>query len=140
MGERLKEYRKSKGWRLIDLAENIDVSHGSLSNIENNKTKPSAETLANLVCYTDIDIGWLLTGQHSKVQQSQKENVPKYYNVALLTELEEWLLNLIKEEPFREDWFTGVIIDTFKDFKEWKKKRDCEQSEDCTFGASQNAV
>lgn len=140
MGERLREYRKSKGWKLVELAENINISHGSLSNLENNKTKPSAETLASLVCYTDIDIEWLLTGQRSKEPQHRSEDVQSCYNFELLTELEEWLLYLVKEEPFRKDWFTGVIFDTFKDFKEWRVKREQETAEGYKIGASQNAA
>jgi transcriptional regulator with XRE-family HTH domain len=41
----------------------IKVSQGSLSDLENDKSLPSATTLANLSIYTDLNIYWLLTGK-----------------------------------------------------------------------------
>lgn len=63
IGERLKEYRKEKNIKVTDFSNMIGVSQGTLSGLENDKSKPSADTLANLVRNTDINIGWLLTGE-----------------------------------------------------------------------------
>jgi len=62
IGERLKEYRKIKGYKVVKFSNILNISQGSLSGLENNKSKPSADTLANLVLHTDINIKWLLTG------------------------------------------------------------------------------
>jgi len=62
IGDRLKQYRISKGYKVLEFSRMLDISQGSLSGLENNKSKPSAETLANLVLHTDIDLKWLLTG------------------------------------------------------------------------------
>lgn len=51
----------SKGHKVADFAKLIGISQGSLSDIENGKTKPSAETLASIVRNTDINAAWLLT-------------------------------------------------------------------------------
>lgn len=63
IGVRCKTYRLSQRAKVADFAKLIGISQGSLSDIENNKTKPSADTLCNLVRYTDIDARWLLTGE-----------------------------------------------------------------------------
>ncbi len=44
------------------LAQVIGISQGSLSDIENNKSLPSADTLAKLFKYTNLNVIWLLTG------------------------------------------------------------------------------
>lgn len=60
LGDRLRQWRKASGYRIIKLAEIISISQGSLSDLENNNSLPSAETIAKLHRYTDIDIFWLL--------------------------------------------------------------------------------
>jgi len=63
MGGRLKAWRKSLSLRLTDVSKMIDVSQGSLSDLENDNCMPSATTLTNLCLYTEMDIYWLLTGK-----------------------------------------------------------------------------
>ena len=60
IGTRLRKWRKSNGLKVYELAKNIGVSQPSLSDIENNKSLPSAETLIKLYKTTDISIIWLL--------------------------------------------------------------------------------
>ena len=47
----------------MQLSRLIKVSQGSLSDLENDKSLPSATTLSNLSNYTDLNIYWLLTGK-----------------------------------------------------------------------------
>ena len=63
IGGRMKSWRKSLSLRLTDVSKMIDVSQGSLSDLENDNCMPSATTLTNLCLYTDVDIYWLLTGK-----------------------------------------------------------------------------
>lgn len=70
IGYRLKEYRKIRGIRTITrFSEIIGISQGSLSDIENEKTFPSADTLQKIVEKTDINAHWLLTGKGSLVRE-----------------------------------------------------------------------
>lgn len=62
IGKRIKEYRLNAGYKITEFASVIGISQGSLSDIENEKTKPSSGTLETLVRNTDIDAVWLLTG------------------------------------------------------------------------------
>ena len=48
VGARLKRWRKLNKLRLVDVSELIDVSQGSLSDLENGNSYPSAQTLMAL--------------------------------------------------------------------------------------------
>jgi transcriptional regulator with XRE-family HTH domain len=66
IGHRLKEYRRIKRIRTsTSFSEIIGISQGSLSDIENEKTFPSADTLKKIIKNTDINAHWLLTGEGS---------------------------------------------------------------------------
>ena len=62
LGSRLRQWRKSLPLKSFELAKLIKISQGSLSDIENNKSLPSADTIAKLYQHTDLNIIWLLTG------------------------------------------------------------------------------
>jgi len=63
VGTRLRYWRKVSGMRLVDVAEMINVSQGSLSDLENDKSLPSSGTLIGLSQKTELNICWLLTGK-----------------------------------------------------------------------------
>ena len=63
VGGRLKYWRKVSRLRLVDVASLIHVSQGSLSDLENDKSLPSAATLTGLCQKTDMNLYWLLTGE-----------------------------------------------------------------------------
>lgn len=60
LGTRLKQWRKFNELRGYQLAAQIGISQGSLSDIENNKSHPSANTLALLHLHTNVNILWLI--------------------------------------------------------------------------------
>lgn len=62
IGDRLRYFRKFKGMNGTQLAARIDISQGSLCDLENGNSLPSATTLQNLY-YAGCDINWLLTGE-----------------------------------------------------------------------------
>ncbi|WP_183355984.1 helix-turn-helix domain-containing protein [Geomonas silvestris] len=62
IGSRIADYRRGLKFKVAEFARIIGISQGSLSDIENNKTKPSADTIEAIVRNTDINPGWLLTG------------------------------------------------------------------------------
>jgi len=63
LGGRLRKWRKKASMKSFELAEKIQISQGSLSDIENEKSLPSANTIASLMENTDIDIFWMMTGK-----------------------------------------------------------------------------
>lgn len=63
LGTRLRQWRKTLPLKSFELAKLIKISQGSLSDIENNKSLPSADTITKLYLYSDLDIIWLLLGK-----------------------------------------------------------------------------
>ncbi|MCP1311399.1 helix-turn-helix domain-containing protein [Paenibacillus tyrfis] len=59
IGEKIKAIRKEHKLNQIDFAETIGISQGRLSEIEQGKTKPSAETLSELRKKFSVDLNWL---------------------------------------------------------------------------------
>jgi len=69
LGGRLRKFRKSKGDDVVVFSKLLNISQGSLSAYENNKTIISSEAIINLVQNTDINIDWLLTGKGEMIRQ-----------------------------------------------------------------------
>ncbi len=63
IGKRLQAWRVEQGWKGYKLAQVINISQGSLSDIENGKSYPSTPTIIKIITKTDIDIHWLLLGK-----------------------------------------------------------------------------
>ena len=63
LGTRLRQWRKTLPLKSFELAKLIKISQGSLSDIENNKSLPSADTIAKLYLHSDLNIIWLLLGR-----------------------------------------------------------------------------
>jgi transcriptional regulator with XRE-family HTH domain len=72
VGGRLKYWRKVSRLRLVDVAALIQVSQGSLSDLENDKSLPSATTLTGLCQKTDMNLYWLLTGEGTMVSKEER--------------------------------------------------------------------
>lgn len=51
---RLTQARKAKGWSMVDLARQIDVTREAVSSFEKGKKKPSYETMRNLAKALDV--------------------------------------------------------------------------------------
>ncbi len=67
-GKKIREYRWKKGLTLVELAKILGISHGTLSEIETEKTKPSHDTIIALVTKTDINLGWLFADMGEMLQ------------------------------------------------------------------------
>jgi len=76
LGSRLKLWRNSIPLKGNKLAETLKLSTASLSAIEQNKSLPSADTLAKLLKHTNLDISWLLTGEGKmcRVESAEDED------------------------------------------------------------------
>ncbi len=63
MGMRIRIWRRGQGMKAKELARKLEISGGSLSEIETGKTLPSASTLASIHQNTDLNVGYVLTGE-----------------------------------------------------------------------------
>jgi transcriptional regulator with XRE-family HTH domain len=97
IGHKIREYRLAKKLTVKKFAEIINISQGSLSDIENEKTKPSADTIVSITRNTDINPLWLLTDEGE-------------------------MFNVNKESVEQFDLITKKIIILLKDLDEDKKR------------------
>ena len=89
VGGRLKYWRKVSALRLADVTALIRVSQSSLSELENDKSLPSATTLNGLCQKTDLNIRWLLTGEGSMVSKEGKFKAES----SAVSDLIKWMQN-----------------------------------------------
>lgn len=59
IGQKVKLIRKQHKLNQISFADAIGISQGRLSEIEQEKTKPSADTLKELRRRFQVDLNWL---------------------------------------------------------------------------------
>ena len=63
VGKRIRTWRKANGMTLAQVCKIIGIALGTLSELENGLTYPSAQTLAKFEKYTDINIRYVLLGE-----------------------------------------------------------------------------
>ena len=98
IGYRLKKWRKTSDLRLVGLSQKINVAASSISELENDKSLPSTDTLVKLYYNTNLDILWLLTGNGSmiKTKNGIEEN-GNFYQDVIPREHDERLKEMIKK-------------------------------------------
>ena len=69
LGERIKFLRKNHKLNQADFSRAIGISQGNLSLLEQNKFKPSIDTVLSIHKVFDTNLQWLLTG---KVEQGEQ--------------------------------------------------------------------
>lgn len=57
---RMKEIRKEKGWKQVDLADKAGIDKNMISYYENEKYIPSADALIKIASALDVSIDYLL--------------------------------------------------------------------------------
>lgn len=90
-GPRIREWRKGEGLKAIQLARmlTLDDGHltqGSLSDIENGKSNPSALTIRSFLLNTNINIYWMLTGERGEINKGKTEEVKADRQIVHLTQ------------------------------------------------------
>lgn len=70
-GPRIRKWRKDIPMKAFELAKLIGLSQGSLSDIENGKSNPSAPTILRFIHHTNINIYWMLTGKEGDIKKGE---------------------------------------------------------------------
>ena len=118
VGWRLKAWRKGEGFILMRLSRLIKVSQGSLSDVENENTLPSAKTLTGLALNTNLNVYWLLTGKGEMYQESssmETTNQSKLYEDFLLLMQDKKLKQVVEKviAMYKKDKKTKILLDGF---------------------------
>lgn len=80
---------------------------------------------------------WIISGNGPKRLSDLKNKTD--LDFAILEDLNDWLTEMVKEEPYRKDWFQGNLEDAFPLFKEWLKRKEEMQSDKPVFPDSKVA-
>jgi len=108
VGARLREWRIEQKFKVFQLADIIGISQGSMSNLENMKTTPSADTLAAFDRYTNINISWLLTGEGPMIKtehphfDESSSRIPDS-NLSIDSDLLEEIIRQVEESLTSKD-------------------------------------
>ena len=68
---------------------------------------------------------WIMTGKGPVTAEEQIKGSRKY---EILNEVEDWLDEQVRRNPKRKEWFELQLLDSFQTFKEWRRKKDQEES------------
>lgn len=63
IGDRLELYRKFLDVKGYTFSRHLGISQGSYSDLKNNKSQPSCDTICKIIELGECDIIWLLTGR-----------------------------------------------------------------------------
>jgi len=121
LGDRLREWRRSVPLKSYELAKLISISQGSLSDIENNKSLPSADTISKIYINTNANIIWLLTGKGAMRKGSlpgeerdasfAHEEIEEYGQDAKLKESMEKLVRIYNHgDPEKKAHLLGFLM------------------------------
>jgi transcriptional regulator with XRE-family HTH domain len=73
LGDRLKKWRKSQEHTLKGITQLTGCTAGPLSEMENNKSFPSVETLTRFHKKTNLNIMWLLFDEGRMLKPNKKK-------------------------------------------------------------------
>ena len=119
--------------KISDFAKLVDTTPQYISR-KKGKNDFSVEWAFKIAQQYGLNTDWIMTGKGSKRRGAPD---PSYEN-NILHEIDRWLTEQIKNEPFRKEWFIGVFLDSFPKFKQWRKSLG-SQSEDNTNNNSKAA-
>ena len=63
IGDRFELYRKFLGLKGYRFAKHLGISPGSYSDLKNNRSFPSYNTICNIIILGECDLEWLLMGK-----------------------------------------------------------------------------
>lgn len=97
LGERIKYYRKEKGFTQKELAEKTNLSRSHIASIEGNQYTPSLSTLSEIAAALTIDVSILLSDKSAPTTLTIKDQI----------EIDEYLENFENELLTQ----TGLMLD-----------------------------
>ncbi len=97
IGNKLRKLRMGKGYSQEYLAEVLEVSQKTYSNMENNKSSISIETLKKIAEEYKIDLIELLSDDKVIVQNNSSRESSTFQGGIIINHMSEELLNQMKE-------------------------------------------
>jgi hypothetical protein len=110
--------------KLKDLADFIGVSGQFVSKKKKEDHFP-VEWAFKIAQEYGTSTDWLMTGTEGTTPKNDRTAELEF---DILKDLDIWLKELVVGEPYRKEWFRASIEDSFPMFREWKKRREKEES------------
>lgn len=85
IGSKIRDIRKRKKITIAQMSEQIGLSKGFISNIENDNTSPSLNTLQTIANYLDVPLPYLLLEkeEHMKVVRKSERVYTTHNNIKI---------------------------------------------------------
>ena len=105
IGNRIKEYRKSKGFTQKELALRADIPYSTYSNYENNNREPNREQLQKIATALNVPLYELMGFDGSiRVKRPFDIAIQKFQNKECLTyEEEDIITEYVESERFKQE-------------------------------------
>lgn len=97
IGGRIEYLRKNKGLTQLQLSEKINISKGSISQLENHKYDPSANTIIMLSELFEVTTDWILFGERIK-KEDQEANFKRLECQNIITRFKDQIKALENNE------------------------------------------
>lgn len=82
LAQRLSSLTKETGRPLKDIAADIDISVGALSNYQNGKAEPGLTSLCAIADYFDVPVDWLVGRSQVKDPKASEASVCEYLRLS----------------------------------------------------------
>ncbi|HPW97794.1 MAG TPA: helix-turn-helix domain-containing protein [Flavobacterium sp.] len=97
IGSKLRKLRISKGYSQEYMAETLKISQKTYSNMENDKSSISIDTLKKIAQEYEIDLLDILSDEKVVVQNNNSHDASSFQGGIIFNQLSEELLNQFKE-------------------------------------------
>jgi len=103
---RLRQARKTEGFKQSEVAKALSISQTSLSHYETGYCEPDMETISQLALFYDVSIDWLL----GNAKKQKKKKAPKWDNQKNLAEsLPDKLKKARKEAGLSQEKVSKIL-------------------------------
>ena len=119
IGSKLRKLRISKGYSQEYMAETLKISQKTYSNMENDKSSISIETLKKIASEYNIDLMEILSDERVIVQNNNSNDTSTFQGGIIINHLSEELLTQMKE---RIEDLKSIIAEKDKRIQQLEKK------------------
>ena len=116
LGTKIRNERGEKGFSQEFLAEKLNISQGTLSNIESNKSKPDIDLLRRISKILEIDVYDLI--EENKLKQINKDSAVGYMAENQKIELSEKLIEQYEFRLKEKDEMISILQEQSKHLNE----------------------
>ncbi|MCZ8332374.1 MAG: helix-turn-helix transcriptional regulator [Flavobacterium sp.] len=119
IGNRLRKLRIAKGYSQEYMADVLQISQKTYSNMENDKSSISIETLKKIASEYNIDLMEILSDERVIVQNNNSNDTSTFQGGIIINHLSEELLTQMKE---RIEDLKSIIAEKDKRIQQLEKK------------------